>query len=123
MEMTMRVLALSLAAATLAGGLALAQTAPQPNGNVVGPATPQEAFPGQGNGSGPGGSNPGGIGPAAAPPGNGRGVDSEFSRFRLDAQGRAPLTAPPGSLDPGRAAPSQPPQTIPPHPWMPPRRG
>ncbi|WP_159993311.1 hypothetical protein [Roseomonas sp. 18066] len=114
----MRALALAFSASLLAGA-ALAQGAPRQDGNTLGPVTTQPAAPGQGNGSDAGGSNPGGYGPAGGPRGDGNRVDSEFSEYRLDAQGRGPLLPPAGSLAPGQRAPSQPPQTIPPHPWLP----
>ncbi|ONG50090.1 hypothetical protein BKE38_19480 [Pseudoroseomonas deserti] len=113
----MRVPALVLAAGLLAGP-AFAQTGPGQDGGAAGQSTTQPASPGQGNGSDPGGSNPGGFGPAGAPRGDGNRVDSEFGRFRVDAQGRAPLSAPPGSLDAGQRAPSQPPAEVRPSPWL-----
>ncbi|WP_419900359.1 hypothetical protein [Roseomonas sp. USHLN139] len=113
----MRVPALAFAAVLLAGPV-LAQTSPGQGSGSAGQSTTQPAAPGQGNGSDPGGSNPGGFGPAGSPRGNGQRVDSEFSRFRVDAQGRAPLLAPAGSLEAGRPAPSQPPAEVPPNPWL-----
>ncbi|MBE9604312.1 hypothetical protein IAI18_05505 [Acetobacteraceae bacterium H6797] len=92
------------------------QTLPEAPGSTSGQA-PSQQLPGPGHSGDAAAGGLGGTAPHVQQPAPAQNGGSEFGAFKVE-NGRAPLLAPPGTLDPGKPAPSQPPANAPASPWL-----